>query len=237
MERSQIEALTFDVFGTVVDTRGSLVRHCGEIGNRWGLKVVWPDFVDEWQAQYPMYVSKVRESRKRWKKLSVLLRHILEELLRKHGVQKINNEAAEELCRVWSHLDPWPDVLSGLRQLKTQFILATLSNADVSMTVENARFSNLPWDVILGAEVCGRFKPDPQVYLRSVKMLSLKPSQCLMVSSHNNDLEAASALGFRTAFIPRPTQYGPHQTRDLFPEHQYDFVADSFIALADKTKA
>ena len=140
----------------------------------------------------------------------------------------------DQLNRAWHRLDPWPDVTPGLTRLKRTFILATLSNGDVAMMVAIARRAGLPWDAILGAEVARAYKPQPEAYLRSAALLDLAPAACMMVAAHNNDLAAAAALGFRTAYVGRPTEHGRDQSTDLGPASDYDVVAASFTELADK---
>jgi len=100
--------------------------------------------------------------------------------------------------------------------------------------VNMARRAGLPWDAILGAEVARHYKPDPEAYLRTAALLGLRPAECMMVAAHNRDLLAAGALGFRTAFVPRPTEYGPNQTVDLAAERSYDVQARDFLDLADQ---
>jgi 2-haloacid dehalogenase len=96
-----------------------------------------------------------------------------------------------------------------------------------------AKHGGLPWDVILGAETARAYKPLPQAYLASAELLNLAPSEVMLVAAHNGDLAAAAACGLRTAFVARPTEYGPHQKRDFRADQAWDVVTDSFINLAD----
>ena len=122
--------------------------------------------------------------------------------------------------------------MAGLTRLKRRFVLATLSNGNVALIVNMARHAGLPWDAVLGAEVARHYKPQPQAYLTTAALLGLEPRQCLMVAAHNGDLAAASKVGFRTAFVRRPTEHGPGQTTDLAASQSWDVVAESFIDLA-----
>jgi 2-haloacid dehalogenase len=156
----------------------------------------------------------------------------LDTLLAQFGVRGLAERDIDHLNRAWHRLDPWPDSVAGLTRLKRKFILATLSNGNVALIVNMARRAGLPWDTVLGAEVAHHYKPQPQAYLTTAALLGLEPPQCLMVAAHNNDLAAAAKIGFHTAFVPRPTEYGPAQTTDLAPSQAWNVVAASFVDLA-----
>ncbi len=225
-----IAALTFDVFGTVVDWRDAIIRDGGETG----LDLDWTAFADEWRALYQPAMERVRSGEIGWCKLDDLHRMNLDELLTRHGVDGLSEDKIDQFNRVWHRLDPWPDAVAGLTRLRKKYILASLSNGNTSLLVNMAKRAGLPWDAVLGAETAGAYKPEPQAYLRTAEMLGLPPERCMMVAAHNGDLTAASALGFKTAFVLRPTEYGPDQTTDLEPEGAWDIVAEDFLGLADQ---
>jgi len=230
-----IQALTFDVFGTVVDWRGSIIREGEALARRRGITGVnWAEFADRWRALYQPAMTKVRINQITWTKLDDLHRMSLEQLVEEMGIKGLGEADLDDLNGAWHRLDPWPDAVPGLTRLKKKYVLATLSNGNVALIVDMARRAGLPWDAVLGAEVARAYKPQPRAYLTTAAMLSLKPSQCLMVAAHNGDLGHASALGFRTAFVPRPTEHGPGQTTDLEPERPWDVVASDFVDLAAK---
>lgn len=233
MEIEQIEALTFDVFGTVVDWRSSIIREGEALGRAKGLEVDWVAFADAWRGRYTPSMDRVRHGEMPWTKLDDLHRMSLDGLLEEFAVTGLSEAEIDHFNRAWHRLEPWPDVVEGLTRLKPRFILATLSNGNISLMVNLARHAGLPWDAILGAELAEHFKKDPEVYLKAADCLSLRPEQCLMVAAHNDDLQVAASLGFRTAFVGRPTEYGPHQSKDFAAEHDFDVIADSFIDLAD----
>jgi 2-haloacid dehalogenase len=137
----------------------------------------------------------------------------------------------------WHRLDPWPDAVAGLTRLKASFIIAPLSNGNIALMLDIAKRAGLPWDAILGAEVAQAYKPQPEAYLRTAEILAMRPEQVCLVAAHNSDLAAARKCGLRCAFIPRPTEHGPNQTTDLFPEQEWEAVAPDFGALADKLAA
>jgi 2-haloacid dehalogenase len=234
LDPGTIQALTFDVFGTVVDWRSSLVREGEALGRAHGLRVDWARFADAWRGLYQPQLERVRSGQVPWTPLDALHREALDRLLVEFGITGLGEAEIEHLNRAWHRLDPWPDTVAGLTRLRRRFILATLSNGNVALIVNMARRAGLPWDAVLGAEVARHYKPQPEAYLTTVRLLGLRPEQCLMVAAHNGDLAAASAVGLRTAFVLRPTEHGPGQTRDLKPTRDWDVVAASFLDLADR---
>lgn len=229
----ELRALLFDVFGTVVDWRNSLINE-GEILNRaYQLEIDWARFADRWRGMYQPAMEEVRNGSRPWAVLDVLHRESLEVLIEEFGLQALGDSERDQLNRAWHRLDPWPDSVAGLRRLKKRYIIVPLSNGNVSLLVNMAKHAGLPWDAILGAEIAGHYKPQAEAYLAAARLLNFEPAQCMMVAAHNDDLEAASALGFRTAFIARPTEYGPGQDKDLAPSTDWDFAVDSITGLAD----
>jgi len=230
-----IKALTFDVFGTVVDWRSSIIAE-GEAfaAGRGGAlaEVDWNAFALAWRARYQPAMERVRAGETGFVKLDLLHRQNLEEVLDEFGLADLDEADRQNLNLIWHRLQPWPDTVAGLARLKQRFILATLSNGNVRLIVDMARHAGLPWDMVLGAEIAGHYKPQPQSYLNSAAVLDLEPSECLMVAAHNSDLVAAGTVGFATAFVCRPTEYGPDQDFDQAAENDFDFVADDFLHLA-----
>ena len=234
---SEPRALTFDVFGTVVDWRTSVAREGRAFGERHGIEADWGRFAEDWRGLYQPSLARVRDGERPWAPLDDLHRESLCTLLNKLGVAVgdggVSDEAIDDLNRAWHRLDPWPDVVEGLARLKRRFVLATLSNGNVALIVNMAKRAGLPWDAVLGAEVARRYKPQPKAYLTTARLLGLAPGECMMVAAHNDDLRAAGSLGFRTAFVRRPDEHGPGQSRDLRAEDDFDIVADDFIGLAE----
>jgi len=229
---SNIKALTFDVFGTVVDWRSSIISEGGQLNLNWGWDLNWAEFADRWRGMYQPSMEEVRTGSRNWEILDTLHRESLERLLEEFGCEGIGEDRIDHLNRMWHRLKPWPDAVEGLLRMKKRFILATLSNGNVALLVNMAKNSGLPWDAVLGAEVARSYKPMPNTYLITAIMLGLEPGNCLMVAAHNQDLQAASKLGFQTAFVRRPSEYGPDQKNDLEAEADYDFMAHNFLELA-----
>jgi len=232
---SQVKALVFDVFGTVVDWRSSLIADFTEWGKRRGIDADWTALVDGWRAVYAASMDEVRKHPERgYVILDTLHRQSLEKLVEQLGISGLNEADLHTLTMGWHRLHPWPDSVSGLTRLKTKYIIGTLSNGNVALLTEMAKFAGLPWDLILSAELFEHYKPDPETYLGAARLLCLDPAQVMMVAAHNHDLKAAQKLGLRTAFVARPTEYGPLQKYDLEAKGDWDVVAKDFDELATR---
>lgn len=231
---SQIKILAFDVFGTVVDWRSSVIAESEQLGKKKGITIDWAAFADAWRAIYRPYMDKVQNGELPWTKLDDLHRMMLTETLKKFSIQTLSNDEIENLNRVWHRLKPWPDSVSGLQRLKSRFVITTLSNGNISLLTNMAKQAGLPWDCILSAENVRRYKPDPAVYLLVPELFNLKPEQVMMVAAHERDLQSARKHGLRTAFVHRPLEHGPGKESEISPIERYDFVAKDFRDLAQQ---
>jgi 2-haloacid dehalogenase len=237
-DASGVKALTFDVFGTVVDWHGSVARYVRELAKRKGLKVSAVKFTKAWRAGYRPAMDRVRAGELPYTKIDVLHRMILDELLVKFKIaDALTEDEKVHLNKVWHRLKPWPDASRGLKRLKKKFIIATLSNGNTGLLVNMAKQGNLPWDCVFSSETFKHFKPDPEMYLGAADALDLQPHEVMMVASHKHDLRAAAQHGLKTAFIKRPHEYGRNKNPDLASEAEFTINADSFLDLAAKLGA
>jgi len=232
-----IRALIFDVFGTVVDWRGSIIRECRALGRRKKLAVDWNAFTDAWRAGYRPAMARVRSGELPWMNIDQLHRMILDELLARFAVEGLTEEEIDHLNRAWHRLDPWPDARRGLALLKRRHVIATLSNGNMALLVNMAKHARLPWDCVLSAELFRHYKPDPEAYLGAAAMLGFEPAEVMLVAAHKDDLRAAQACGLATAFVRRPREKGPKVKLDLKPEADFAFNARDFIDLAQRMAA
>ena len=234
MAGTEIKALLFDVFGTVVDWRSGVAREAGPFLERHSLKIDAFEFADAWRREYSPAMEEIRSGRRSFVRLDVLHRENLDRALARFHIDPESLPPTElnELNLCWHRLDPWPDSVEGLQQLKRQFIIAPLSNGNIKLMIDMAKSAAIPWDAILGAEVVHAYKPSPEVYTKTAEILGLTPDEVCMVAAHNSDLAAARKCGLRTAFIARPTEHGPGQTKDLRAEASWDFVATDMKDLA-----
>lgn len=232
-----IDALVFDVFGTVVDWRGSILRELRAFGREKGLRVSWGKFTDAWRAGYQPAMARVRNGELSWANLDHLHRLILDELLLKFRVEGLGEADKTHLNRVWHRLKPWPDAVRGLKRLKKRFIIATLSNGNVALLTNMARRAGLPWDCIFSAELFGHYKPDPEVYQGAAKLLDLPTNRVMLVAAHKDDLFAAQRAGLRAGFVARPREKGPRGAIDVAADPSFDINASDFLHLADQLGA
>jgi 2-haloacid dehalogenase len=229
-----VKALAFDVFGTVVDWRGSIVREGAQWGQARSLQVDWGNFADRWRAGYAPSMDRVRKGELPWMKLDALHRMILDDLLVEFKISGLTEAEKEHWNLVWHRLTPWPDAIEGLTHLKKNFVLATLSNGNVSLLVEMAKFAGLPWDTVLSAELFHHYKPDLEVYLGAADLLGCQPSEVMMVAAHPTDLKAAKACGLKTAYVPRPLENGPDKKEAHPVSVEADVQARDFVELVLK---
>ena len=230
-----VKAMVFDTFGTVVDWRGSIIAE-GE--SYWkaqrGIDIDWVKFAEAWRGGYGPILNRVRTGELPWTKLDVLHRMILDDILPQFGVTNLSEADKRHLNLIWHRLSAWPDAASGLARLKSRYVIAPLSNGNLSLLTNMAKFAGLPWDCILGCDLFEHYKPDPETYLGAAAILGLEPSQVMMTAAHTNDLEAARKLGLRTAYVHRPLESGPGRERPHPAQGDFDVVADDFRDMATK---
>lgn len=230
----KIDAMVFDVFGTVVDWRGSIAREGRVLGREKGFRVNWKKFADAWRAGYKPAMDRVRRGDLPWMNIDALHRMILDELLVKFRMDGLSESEKDHLNRVWHRLKPWSDSVRGLKRLKKDHIIATLSNGNMSLLTNMAKNAGLPWDCVLSAELFRHYKPDPEAYQGAARMLGLPFDKVMMVAAHKDDLFAAKAAGLRTAFVARPKEKGTRATIDISPEPSFDYNATDFLDLANQ---
>jgi 2-haloacid dehalogenase len=233
--RFGVKALFFDVFGTLTDWRTGVARQAKELLSPLGYALDWPAFADAWRAQYLPVTGEVRKHSRAYVKLDVLERLMLDKIAPQFGLQKLSDDMHQRLTLAWHHLDAWPDVNAGLIRLSSHFLLAPVSNGNIALTVDIATRNHWRWDAILGADIAHDYKPNRVVYLAAADALNLAPAECMMVAAHDIDLThgGASGAGLKTAFIPRPDEYGKgHGAEKL--TGPVDIVAHSIPELADR---
>ncbi len=234
---SGVRALTFDVFGTVVDWRSSIIREMSALGRSKGIEADWERFADAWRGGYAPAMNMVRTGELPWTSIDSLHRMVLDRLLIEFGIEGLSESEKDYINRAWHRLLPWPDSIAGIERIRKRFIAATLSNGNVSLLVNMAKHAGINWDCILSSELAGHYKPDREVYLTAAALLGLEPENVMMVAAHTDDLISAGSLGFKTAFVRRPLEFGPSGKAEDGRGMPFDVVAEDFLDLADKLGA
>jgi 2-haloacid dehalogenase len=230
----EIAALTFDVFGTVVDWRTGVIAEARRLGKLRGVEADWEQLADAWRGLYAPYMAKVRLGELPWTNFDELHRASLDEVLRDLGIDGFSGADRDELTRAWERLPPWPDSIEGLQRLERGFVVSTLSNGNRTQQQELVRYAGLPFKRLMSAEDFQHYKPDPEIYLGAASALGVEPGRVMMVAAHKGDLRAAQAAGLRAAFVERPLEKGPGGGADLLPDPDSDIQATSFLDLAEQ---
>lgn len=228
-----VRALAFDVFGTVVDWRGSIVAEGEERWAARGVRADWAALADAWRRRYQPALERVRSGDRPWTELDRLHRESLDELLPEFGLGALGESERSELNRAWHRLRPWPDSRDGLARLGRRYTLATLSNGNLELLQDLVREGDLPFHRVLSAETFRAYKPDPRTYLGAARELGVEPAELMMVAAHRDDLLAAAGCGLRTAFVWRPREWGPAPSGEA-PDPSFDVVADDLFDLAER---
>jgi 2-haloacid dehalogenase len=233
MSVDSVQALVFDVFGTCVDWRGSIIRELEAMGRAKGISADWSAMADEWRREgYIRGIARIRSGEMPYVSSDDLFRTKLDELLPKFGVSGLTEPEVVRLARAWRRLDPWPDTVPGLQRLKTGFYVSTLSNGSFPTLTSMAKRSGMPWDCIITTELRHTFKPAREAYLLAAELLDLRADQVMLVAAHESDLQGAQAAGLHTALVPRPFEWGPTPPPATLTDATFDYVATDFLDLA-----
>ncbi|NQV82871.1 MAG: haloacid dehalogenase type II [Rhodospirillales bacterium] len=234
MTLSGVTTLLFDTYGTVVDWRTTVADEGRRLAREKNLAAIdWDAFADAWRAGYQPAMNSIRAGERAWTTNDSLQRQRLDEIVTEFGVSGLSESDKDDFNRVWHRLRPWPDSVAGLLRLKSKFTIGTLSNGSFYLLANMAKHSGLPWDCIISADNFHHFKPDAEVYLGAVELFGGDAGRIMLVAAHNYDLGAARGYGLRTAFITRPSEYGPEQKNDLKADSDWDIITDSIGGVAD----
>ncbi len=228
-----IKVLAYDVFGTVVDWHGSIVRDMTALHP----EVDADAFARAWRAGYRPAMNRVINGVLGWTLIDDLHRMILDGILPQFGLGHLGEDERRHLNRVWHRLAPWPDAVEGLARQKRKYTVCTLSNGNIGLLTNMAKHAGLPWDCILSAEIFRAYKPDPRMYLGAAKVFDVQPQQVMLVATHHPDLAAGRACGLRTAYIERPLEFGAAHPKDVAPQPGNELHCESMVALAEMLEA
>ncbi|KAF6752015.1 HAD-like domain-containing protein [Ephemerocybe angulata] len=235
-----VKALLFDVFGTVVDWRTSVEAELKALGAKHGVDADWAKFAQEWRDKYFSGTKRVAVEGAAFTSVDAMHRQILDQMLASPEWSSIaplwSEEELQELNLVWHRLGGWPDSSEGLRALKKNYIIATLSNGNVKLLVDMAKYTDLPWDAVFSGEMFQSYKPNPKTYLGAIQYLSLQPHEVAMVAAHIFDIRAASKLGMPSVYVVRPQEEAdphPEAIKTKAEGGDADIIVSSFLELAD----
>ncbi|HLY55419.1 MAG TPA: haloacid dehalogenase type II [Stellaceae bacterium] len=232
-----VKALFFDVFGTLVDWRSGVAREAEAHLAPRGYALDWLAFADAWRAEYEPSMAEVRSGSKPFAKLDILHRRSLDRILPRFGVGEVPEDVLQSLNLAWHRLDVWPDVPEGFDRLARRFLLAPVSNGNISLMVDLARRNRLHYDAILGAEIAGDYKPKPRVYLAAAEAFDLAPGECMMVfAASHYPADGAAGVGMCCGSVARPDEFGPGKAASV-PSGPVDVAARDLIELAEKLGA
>jgi len=228
-----LRALVFDVFGTLFDWRGSLIRLFERFGRERGVEADWPALAESWREAYGPSMERVRRGEVPWMNLDALHRTSFDELAPRYGLEALDEDDRKRCVRFWHELEAWPDVRPGMARLRERFVVGPLSNGNVALLIDLARRARVEFDVILSAEIFRHYKPDAETYRGAIELLGVAPGELMLVAAHNGDLHNAAECGLQTAFVAR-AEWGSGQTSDLAADAGIDVVASDLLDLAAK---
>ena len=230
---TNIRALTFDVFGTVVDWRSGIAREAEAMLGPKGHALDWGAFANTWRGPILQAMAPVRSGARSYVTMDALHRETLDAALAEFGIADLDETEKHRLAMGWRRLDPWPDTIEGMNLLKAKHAVVALSNGNIALVLAMAKRAGIPWDTILGADLVGTYKPDAAIYDSASRLHDIAPSQVMMVACHPGDLDAAKSRGLMTAYVHRPLEWGPGTERALPATGTYDLVCNSFTELAE----
>jgi 2-haloacid dehalogenase len=223
-----IQALTFDTGGTVLDWHGGLITAFERIGARNGVYREWHSLANDWRRRT---MKGIVGQRLPDFHMDDVHRRTLDETLAHFGLGRFSEDDRLELWRTWHRLDAWPDFPGALAAIRERLPVVSFTMLPTSLIVDVSRRNGITWDAIISCEMIGVYKPHPEAYQTAARWLGLAPAQILMVACHNFDLDAARQVGFKTAFVKRPHEWGPEGPPDPVPNPACDLIVDGFDAL------
>jgi 2-haloacid dehalogenase len=219
-----VDALLFDVLGTVVDEAGSMHAELATALREAGVAEEQADALTAaWIQRFADLMAAIQDGAP-WRSTDELNAEALVHVLR--DGPRLPEATVRHLALVGHRLRPWPDSARALRRLAGRFTVVALSNGNLSMLTDLFAGAGLTWHGVLSAEIVRAYKPDPAMYLLALHQVALNPDRTLMVAAHPWDLRAAAAHGLRTAYIQRAGEGEP------LPSDRFDLAVPSLAALA-----
>lgn len=228
---TDIKALTFDTGGTILDWHRGISGALADLGARRGVTADWPAITNEYRRR--ALKGMTRQVRPEFN-IDGVHRRVFDELAAENGWTAFTDEDRAGIQQAWHRLDAWPDFPAALARLRTRHVVASFTILSTSLIVDVSRRNGIDWDCVVSCEMIGSYKTNPDAYETCARWLALRPDEIMMVACHNFDLLAARKVGFRTAFVRRPDEWGVSGPPDPTPDPSIDIVVDDFGQLADR---
>jgi len=231
---SEIKALTFDTGGTILDWHSGITARLAEIGARRGIEADWASVTNAYRRRSLARMTGGAPDFQPDFNIDDVHREQIEIVAQEYGLSGFTSTDYDTVVRAWHELECWPDVPNGLSRLRSKYIVASLTILSFRLIVDTCKSAGIVWDAVFSCEAIGFYKTRPEAYLRAAKWLQLDPAQCLMVAAHPADLSAASRVGYKTAFVSRPMEWGRGGTAPTGKSDvTFDYSVGSFEELAD----
>ena len=229
-----VAALVFDTGGTLFDWHSAVHQALERTGTGRGVTADWSAVTKTWRELSTAMVDAglPQSGGRATMDMDDVLAVTLRQTLTQHVVSGLTAADEAALVRAWRLMDPWPDVPFALPLLRRRFVVAPFTILRTALVVEVSRRANLSWDAVISCEMIGVYKTDRTAYETAARWLDMPPERVMLVSTHNNDIAAARAYGFRTAFVYRPNEWSDIPSRDPEPGDAADVVARDLVDLA-----
>ena len=227
-----IKALTFDTGGTILDWHTGISRALAAAGGRHGLERDWAAIANDYRGSSLRAMVNAGADAPATFNIDDVHRQQLTAMIEKHDLGAFTQEEREAIWYTWHQLDCWPDFPAAQARLREKFTVASFTILTVSLIIDTAKRNGLSWDAVISCEMIGTYKTQAKAYQTAAKWLALDPGEILMVACHNFDLNAARAVGFKSAFVRRPDEWGAVGPPDPTPDPHHDIIADDFPDLA-----
>lgn len=232
---SEIKALAFDTGGTILDWHTGFSTVLETLGKAQGLDADWTAVTNDFRRASLRRMVNLGEHEPPAYNFDGAHQAALDEVLDKHGLSALSPEQRRAVWWDTAHsLKCWPDFPPALLRYRQRYLCVSFTLLSMRLIIDTARRNNLHWDAVMSCEAIGKYKVLPEAYQRTAQLLQLEPGEICMVACHNFDLDAAKAVGYKTAFVRRPMEWGPAGPPDPTPNPAHDYVADTFFELAEQ---
>jgi 2-haloalkanoic acid dehalogenase type II len=205
--KMKCKAVLFDFVGTCLDWHSTVVEALPPTID----SDTKSQFALQWRQQYFAENEKRVQQKLPVEDVDVTYRKALDITLKRYpDIQDLFNsspEAKDKACRAWHHLKAWPEVQSAHDTLRKELgcELFVHANGSVRFQLDLTRSAGLHFDLLFSSELLGHYKPDPEAYLKAMRLLQLQPQDCVLVAAHAYDLRGAKAVGIKTVYVKRWT--------------------------------